>query len=279
MNFAQFASSAGLIVRDLIADGRIRRCATETHPAKKNGAYMFQGDWGWVQNWETHTDPVIWHGKESAAPEIDHARMRELAARRAAEVQANHERAAKQAHELLTRCELTRHAYLDRKGFPDELGFVDDEKRLVIPMRDCQNYSHTLSVQRIAIDGEKRFLLGGRSKGAIYIMGSIKSPVAWLCEGYATGLSLNSAINLMKLSARVVVCFSAGNLAHVASLIGGRRFVMADNDASGTGESFARETGLPWGMPDDVNTDANDLHQARGIYALVRLMQEIARKT
>lgn len=278
MNFLQFAAASGLIVRDFVPDGRIRRCATVDHPRKKNGAYMFNGDWGFVQNWATDPEPQIWQGDQSNAKQIDPARMRELAARRAEEIRANQERAARQAEQILSNFELSQHAYLDRKGFPDELGLVDAERRLLIPMRDCQNYGKTLSVQRIAIDGEKRFLLGGKTKGAIYSLGSVKAPATWLCEGYATGLSIRAAMNLMRLQGRVVVCFSAGNLAYVASLISGRRFVIADNDASGTGADFARHTGLPWGMPADVNTDANDLHMAKGIYALSRLMQEVMRQ-
>lgn len=278
MNFMQFATASGLIVRDIVPDGRIRRCATVDHPRRKNGAYMFNGEWGFVQNWATDPEPQIWQGDQSTAKPVDPARLRELAARRAEEIRIGQERAAKHAEHILSNCELTQHAYLDRKGFPEELGLVDDEKRLLIPMRDCQDYRRTLSVQRITTEGEKRFLLGGRTKGAIYVFGSAKSPVSWLCEGYATGLSIRAALQMMRLNSRVVVCFSAGNLAHVASLIGGRRLVIADNDASGTGADFARTTGLPWGMPDEVNTDANDLHMSRGIYALSRLMQEVMRK-
>lgn len=278
MNFAQFAAASGLIVRDIVPDGRIRRCATVDHPRKKNGAYMFNGDWGFVQNWATDPEPQIWQGDQSEAKRVDPARMRELAARRAAEISANQERAARQAEQILSHCELSQHAYLDRKGFPDEMGLVDDEQRLLIPMRDCQNYGRTLSVQRIAVDGEKRFLLGGRTKGAVYSLGNAKAPTAWLCEGYATGLSIRAAMSLMHLQGRVVVCFSAGNLAHVASLLAGRRYVIADHDASGTGADFARTTGLPWGMPAEVNTDANDLHMTKGIYALAGLMQEVMRQ-
>lgn len=278
MNFAQFAAASGLIVRDIVPDGRIYRCATSDHPNKKNGAYMFNGAWGWTQNWATHAEPQIWQDAESSAQPIDMAKLRELAAKRANEIRIKQELAAAHAEKLLAACELTRHAYLDSKGFPDELGLVDDEKRLLIPMRDCQNYRKTLSVQRIAIDGEKRFLLGGRTKGAIYILGSAKSPTAWLCEGYATGLSIHAAMRLMRLQGRVVVCFSAANLAHVASLTDGLRYVIADNDASGTGAEFARMTGLSWGMPSEVNTDANDLHKQKGVFALATLMSEVMRQ-
>ena len=85
-------------------------------------------------------------------------------------------------------------------------------------------------------------------------------------EGYATGLSVAAALKLMYRPAQVVVCFSAGNLGHVAERIGGRRFVVADHDASGTGERVAVASGLPWVMP--KSGDANDLHQSAGLLAV-----------
>ena len=30
------------------------------YKASKNGAYYFDGDFGWCQNWELHNHPVIW---------------------------------------------------------------------------------------------------------------------------------------------------------------------------------------------------------------------------
>lgn len=275
MNFHSFASECGLLIRDVVPDGKIYRCPTESHPAKKNGAYMFAGDWGWCQAWDVHPEPQIWQGDKSRTSEIDPSRMRELLARRAEDIRVKQERAAKQAVEILGRSEVSRHAYLDRKGFPEETGFVDGDHRLLIPMRDCQNYRKTLSIQSIAVDGEKRFLLGGRTKGAVFVLGNTNAPTAWLCEGYATGLSVHAAMQMMRLNGRVVVCFSAGNLAHVAGLVAGRRYIVADHDASGTGAEFAQRTGLLWGMPDEVNTDANDLHQTKGIYAVAALLQKV----
>lgn len=273
MNFHDFAAACGLLVRDIVPDGKIRRCATTDHPATKNGAYMFAGTWGFAQNWATHADPQLWHDDSSRPDDYDATAFQAAAKRRAQDLRAQQERVAKQAETLLRNCELTAHAYLDRKGFPEELGMVDDRGCLVIPIRDCQT-NRVLSVQRVSVDGEKRFLLGGRTKGGIYSMGSARAPEAWLCEGYATGLSIREAIKTMRLNGRVVVCFSASNLAHVAGLLGGRRWIVADNDRSGTGAEFAGKTGLTWVMPAETGTDANDLHQTAGVYAVATLMQE-----
>lgn len=35
----------------------------------------------------------------------------------------------------------------------------------------------------------------------------------------------------------------------------------------GTGEYFARRTGLPWAMPSELGTDANDLHRSASLPA------------
>ena len=73
----------------------------------------------------------------------------------------------------------------------------------------------------------------------------------------------------------VVVTFSAGNLAHIASTIKGRAGVIADNDVSGTGQSTAVASGLPWAMSDTVGEDANDLHQRAGLAAVEDLIRAV----
>ena len=70
-------------------------------------------------------------------------------------------------------------------------------------------------------------------------------------------------------SSQVVVCFSAGNLQKIAAPGG---FVIADNDASRTGENAARATGLSYWSPPDVGTDANDYHQKYGLDALAKAL-------
>src|SRR6478735_3686214 len=86
LEFADFARAHGLLVEHPIMDGRVHRCPTEDHPKKKNGAYRYEGDWGWVQAWEVHSDPIVWHaGKSNAAAPI--APKRDLAAIRREEAQ------------------------------------------------------------------------------------------------------------------------------------------------------------------------------------------------
>jgi putative DNA primase/helicase len=79
----------------------------------------------------------------------------------------------------------------------------------------------------------------------------------------------------------VTCCFSAAN---VATLAEKRRhaLVVADNDKPvaqfgglGTGEFYARRSGLPWMMPPEVGTDANDYHLAAGLPTLQALMLKL----
>lgn len=156
------------------------------------------------------------------------------------------------------------HPYLERKGFPSERGLIHDSA-LVIPMRVGNSIE---SVQRIWPDGTKKFLAGARASGTCYQMG--RGGLRWLCEGYATGLSVRAALRLLYRTDTVVVCFSASGLVHQSG-----NYVIADNDASGTGQRYATQTGLPYWLPPDVGSDANDYHARCGVRALADRLREL----
>lgn len=268
--FADFARAHGLLINDLLADGRVHRCATAEHPRARNGAYRLDGEWGWVQAWDVHMEPIIWRANGSDAAIVPIKRDMEAARR---DESVRRQQAATLAAAIVQRCENATHPYLIRKGFPDQLGLIDTDGRLVIPMRDVRDYKRINSVQWIDGSGSKLFLPGGAAKGSVMMVGA--GTENWLCEGYATALSLRTALAHLHRPGRVVVCFSAGNLVQVASQLQGRRFVIADNDKSGTGERSAIDTGLPWAMPPQVGMDANDYHQEHGVRALANLMRGV----
>lgn len=270
MQFADFARANGLLIKDLVADGRVHRCATVEHPRTRNGAYRCDGDWGWVQAWDVHSQPIIWRAGKAADAVVPIRRDME-AIRREEEVKKV--KAADRAAQIVSRCRTASHPYLVNKGFPDAVGLVDFDGRLVIPMRDMAAYKRINSVQWIDDTGAKLFLLGGAAKGSGFVIGS--GSEIWLCEGYATGLSIRAALAQLHRQARVVVCFSAGNLVHIAGSLTGRRFVFADNDKSQTGQKSAIETGLSWVMAPDLGHDANDMHRAHGIKAVADLMRGV----
>ncbi|WP_186032023.1 toprim domain-containing protein [Burkholderia gladioli] len=276
MEFADFAESHGLIIRSLVADGRPHRVPTVDHPRKRNGAYLYDGHTGWVQNWAVHEAAIAFRRDRDAMRPVEVPR-RDIAAERLRDA-ARRAAAAREAGEILARCETDRHPYLAAKGFPDERGMIDRDGRLVVPMRDAGDYARLNSVQWINDAGEKKFLTGGTAKGSVFVMGAGANNARgehWLVEGFATGLSVRNALRSMYRSARVVVCFSAGNLQHVAGTYCGRRYVVADNDVSGTGARVAAATGLPWGMPPVEGDDANDMHQRSGLRALAALLRDI----
>lgn len=269
LEFAAYAKQHGVLIAEPIPDGRIHRCPTADHPKRRDGSYRFFGDWGWFQDWSNHGEAVIWQASKENAPPV--AIPRREIERLKREDEKRRAQAAVQAAQIVRRCRLDLHPYLTAKGFTKDPGLVDVDGRLVIPMRDCRDYTRVNSLQWISDAGEKKFLPGGTAKGSIFIIG--KGDESWLCEGFATGLSIRAALKHLHRPARVVVCFSASNLAHVASQISGRRHVVADHDRSGTGERFAVSTGLPWVMPPDMGHDANDMHQAHGVASLAELMR------
>jgi len=212
-------------------------------------------DHGWRDDQPyTPPDPAIAAARhKKLAEEI--ARDEELKRKR-------QEQAARVAAKMLRQCHQNTHAYLDSKGFPELKGNVLDGQSgplLLIPM----SVDHQLvGCQAIDIDGVKKFIPGQRAKGAEFVINN--KGQHWWCEGWATALSLQAALNAIKLRYTIHVCFSAGNLEYLAKSAGVGT-VFADNDASGTGEKAAIATGLPWMKPDHIG-DANDMHKSMGIF-------------
>lgn len=201
------------------------------------------------------------------------AEARERERRMAAQQAARATEAAREALRMIGKASPGPHPYLASKGFPTSVGLVLDG-RLLIPMRSVADYAQVLSVQRIDADGEKRFLPGGRTREAVFRIGSHRADRTVLCEGYATGLSLDAALSRMGRVHQVVVCFSAANLQLVAKRYPGA-IVAADNDASQTGQRAAEATGLPWVMPSEPGSDFNDLHQRAGLPAVMAKLREV----
>lgn len=226
------------------------------------------GDWssGLSEVWSDHS-----HTDDATSRRLlREAREREK--QFAAEQRRRQAEVALHARQLVADAALGIHPYLQRKGFPLRSGLVRDGK-LVIPVRDATDYGDIISAQLIDETGEKRFLTGGRTKNGIHRLGVApdRARRVVLCEGYATGLSLDAALQRLPGPHSVVVCFSAFNLERVAEFV--RGLICADNDESGTGEESAKRTGLPWVMPETVGDDFNDLHLKSGLHAVVEVLR------
>jgi putative DNA primase/helicase len=182
------------------------------------------------------------------------------------------EKAAGQAAFILKNSVFGHHEYLKKKGFPDESGNIytkDGQHFLVIPMR---NHGRLVGAQVIDQTGDKKFLFGQASGGAEFIFDN-KGPHI-LCEGYATALSVKTAMKALKRRYTLHVCFSAGNMARIAKTLPDG-FVVADHDSSGTGQRIAQQIGWPYWMSDTEGEDANDFHQRVGLFKFSQSLQKV----
>lgn len=275
MQFDAFCRAHGLIV-DSIIPGRWVRTPTVDHPRTRNGAYKCLGDIGWVQNHATQVDVSEWRPDEDA-PQFDTEAIVRKAAEFDRRMRDGWDRAARKAQQMVREATPAEHPYLQIKGFADARGLVQGED-LIIPMRHWQtNALVGAQVIRWLPEErkyEKKMLPGMRAKGAVFRIGSSQAQRTWLVEGYATGLSIEAALRMLNLRDAALVCFSAGNLIHVAKLVPGELFVFADNDESQAGEKSAISTGLRYCMSGQVGHDANDMHTKEGIFRVASLMMD-----
>lgn len=314
MSFLDFARAHGVIIDRLIEDGRIHRCPTVNKERKRNGAYCWDGKRGWCHAWD-QDGKTHYFNDPDAKPWTDEEK-RDNDRRRRQQKRANelrHQRAAKDAAALLQRATWAEAAYMQYKGFKEKLprhtkpewkhGYawvVDGDSIaklwlegfrpvivgdvMFIPMYSLDG--HIVGAQVIwrtpnpdrpgQLIHEKKMIPGTKAKGAISRLGNPNALTTWLCEGWATALSIKMALEQMRFTDAVVCAFSDSNLVHVAPQIPGQKFVFADNDKSGAGERAAKATGLPYCMSDIQGYDANDLHMDSkngGIFAVQRLIQ------
>ena len=173
-----------------------------------------------------------------------------------------------------------KHPYLELK----KIGLVSNHKwpvkkngtTMVIPLLDIEG--NVVSCQNIWISAaggtEKGFYLGCPAKDGFYMIGAESwKDARWLCEGYATGVSIYEATGQ-----GVVIAFSAYNLKAVGQAFqdkfGRRLVIVADNDANGTGEKAAKDSGLRYVMIPEAGMDANDYATRYGVEALRGLLDE-----
>lgn len=261
---------------------------------KGDGRIIVDGMKAIAWNWQTGQKATVWLNGACTEVERREIDRRIKEANRKKDIAAV--RAARIATKLIAWATLSEHLYLKNKGFQKEQALVvgatdvahiagkyivprGARRAIIIPARVGQ-VAH--SAQLIWEDGTKKFLSGGRINGASHRLAS--GTDTWLCEGLATGLSLRTALKSLNRNASILICFSASNICAVARSVTGRCFVVADNDkpmpqfsGRGTGEHFARMTGVPYIMPPTVGHDLNDMHQHEGIFAVQRLISDFLR--
>lgn len=304
MSFTLFARAHGVIVEDLTPSERIRRCATTEKPRSKNGAYFWDGHRGWVFAWDGEAK-TQWYDDPNAKPwtEAEKAEWKAKQEAQRARQDRRYREVAVWSGDILRAARPGEHDYLFRKKLAGVQGLVLADGRevrkrfseesaglqfdgcLLVPMRSLGS-NELLGLQVIAwepatMKWQKKMIPGMRAKGAVLRLGPTRATEMVLCEGYATGLSIELATRQMRLSAAVLVCFSDSNMVHAASLLKDsrqRRYVFADNDKSHAGERAAKETGLAYCMADRVGDDANDLHGREGLMAVQAKLMEARRR-
>ncbi len=150
MSFQQFAEQNGLIISNLVHD-RWMRVPTIDKPHSRNGAYIFDGNSGAVQNWAIHEKPITYKGKHD--PQY-REKMQAIKDTRA----DDNRQAAQRAGWVMHQSHRATHPYLASKGFPNVKGSVWSGC-LLIPMRIDQAI---VGLQMIREDGSKNFLKGSR---------------------------------------------------------------------------------------------------------------------
>lgn len=214
--------------------------------------------------------------------------QRRIDAERAARVQhekaetaQRHEAVAKDAAKVWAIASATGDSpYLSRKRCGSH-GVRFDAGVLLVPVRDAGG--KLWSLQRIASDGGKRFLSGGRVGGGFHLIGE-PAGNGWLlvAEGYATAATLHEACGLA-----VAVAFNADNVRKVAAALRkkypeARLLICADDDrqaeaqgrknagvsaASAAAKAVDGRWIKPEALPDD-GTDFNDMALASGADAV-----------
>lgn len=259
----------------IAADGKIHRFATDMRkPNSKDGFYILHNDsdfsYGSYGSWREdgfHT----YSSKESLTGDQIERRDRKLkeVKEEYAREQEIHIKEAQNYWDSLQTA--TTHPYLTSKKIDNSKGIArisPDGKFLVLPVyqyREDGSY-RIVSTQKISSTGRKEFQKGCPTSAGF--MGIAGVGQTYICEGFATGVSISQATG-----SEVIVAFNCGNLAKVCNLFkASKPIVIADNDESQRGEECAKETGCPYILIPEVGMDANDYASKYGVDALRNLL-------
>ena len=257
MNFQQFAETHGLIITHLITDKWVRVPTTDK-PHSRNGAYIYDGRSGAVQNWAIHDKPVRWQSNEPYRPDPLAKEKKAKAERERIERQV---KASKKAGWILSQAKESTHPYLARKGFPNQKCYVWNDL-LVLPTREGDKL---VGCQLISADGTKKFLTGQKTKGVSLVMDNKGADI--ICEGFATALSVRRAMKFLKIRYKIHICFSASNMVEIGKTLK-NPIVIADNDAMGI--QTAKKIASDYWVAEDSGDDFNDAEARLGTDAVAQ---------
>lgn len=158
------------------------------------------------------------------------------------------------------------HPYLRRKGIKTHGVRITGDGRLMAPLYDKD--WKIASIQYIDKDGGKLYHPGGRTGGCFWFVGTMDDPgVLYIAEGFATAATIHE-----KTNRPCVVAYSASNLVPVTGVLREKYglsqelVIVADNDASQTGQKYADQASAKYGARVVVipieGMDANDYDQS-----------------
>lgn len=162
------------------------------------------------------------------------------------------------------------HQYLQRKRIDVHGARVTGDGRLMVPLYSPDG--HLSSLQYISDDGSKLYHSGGQTGGCYWMVGTMDEPgVLYVAEGFATAATIHQV-----MGRPCIVAYSASNLVPVTGHLRERYgpiqeiVIVADNDASGTGQKYADQASAKYGaraitipVPGDANDYVNDGHDLK----------------
>ncbi len=257
----------------ILLDGKMHRFSTDKKNDKSGWYIAYSdgvpagrfGDWrnGIDQTWRANVGRQL-----SPLEEISNAkRLAEAKRVRDEEMTRHREVVADTVDTIWSGCEGASpdHPYLVRKGIKVHGARVSGDGRLVVPLYDQDG--NLSSLQYIDRDGQKLYHPGGRTGGCFWMVGTLDEPgILYVAEGFATAATLHEVTGRP-----CAVAYSASNLVPVVGTLRERygitqdMMVVADNDASGTGQKYADQASAKHGVrvvtiPEPG--DANDYVQA-----------------
>lgn len=271
-------SAAGMTPpKEIILDGKMHRfnSGTKGKPGHdKSGWYVAYSDGipaGRFGCWRAGIE-VTWRAdvgrKITPAEEMAHARrLAEAKATRDAELKRQREAVADTAEIIWSNGmgASPDHPYLARKGVGAHGTRITSDGRLMAPLFTPEG--KLASIQYIDQEGGKLYHAGGQTGGCFWMVGTTDEPgTIYIAEGFATAATIHEITHRP-----CIVAYSASNLVPVTGSIREKYgqmqelVIVADNDASGTGQKYADQASAKYGarvvMP-PIDGDANDYVQA-----------------
>ncbi|QCT98099.1 topoisomerase [Stutzerimonas degradans] len=198
-----------------VADGTIHRFRVpDDKPGTLNGWYVLHLDGiasGAFGSWKAGGSST-WSSRKPADPmeaELIRQRVEQAREQREADQTRRQIATASYAGTLWSeaRPAVPEHPYLSRKHIAAHRLRQSGDVLLVPLYAD----GYLCNLQRIAADGSKRFLSGGRVKGAYSPIGVLEpGQPLYVCEGWATGATIHA-----ETGAAVACAMNAGNLLEV----------------------------------------------------------------